>query len=155
MAEADAAVKALSLSQPWASLVVFGPKRIENRSLQLINVAAKLVGETIGLHAAKSYDAGLAVDQARRELGLPGERQLPRGVMLATATLADVLIYGELAAKIAAGVIPADQQRWAFGPLCMLLADVVALARPVPCRGMLGFWTVPPDVARAKEASRG
>ena len=42
--------------------------------MQLITSATMLIGETIGLHAAKSYDGGVSVEQARRELGLPGER---------------------------------------------------------------------------------
>jgi hypothetical protein len=150
-------VKALSLSQPWASIVVFGPKRIENRPMtpSLYAQARRAVGTTIGIHAAKSYDPGIAVEQARRELGLPGERKLPRGAMLATARLADVLFYGELQRKLAAGEVNPDQERWAFGPLCILLADVVALPAPIPCRGMLGFWTVPADVERAMGVSRG
>lgn len=148
-------MRALSLSQPWASVVVHGPKRIENRALQLMTSATRLIGETIGLHAAKSYDPGIAVEQARRELGLPPEGKLPRGVMLGVARIAEVLIFGEVRTKIAAGAIAADQERWAFGPLCILLEDVRPLASPIPCRGMLGFWHLPADVEAAVVAQLG
>jgi hypothetical protein len=35
------------------------------------------------------------------------------------------------------------------GRFGLLLADVRPLPRPVPCRGALGLWWIPPDVAAA------
>lgn len=35
---------------------------------------------------------------------------------------------------------------WASGPECWVLADVRALAEPIPCRGAQGLWRVPPAV---------
>ena len=39
-----------------------------------------------------------------------------------------------------------EQARWFFGPYGLVLRDVRALATPVPCKGALGFWTLPTDV---------
>ena len=36
-----------------------------------------------------------------------------------------------------------SEERWAW-----LLADVVALKAPIPCRGSLGLWTLPPEIER-------
>lgn len=63
-------------------------------------------------------------------------RRLP---VAGAATIAEVELLHTLGAL---GRLPADQEQWAFGPLCLLLTDRVALAAPVPCRGMLGFWTL-------------
>ena len=145
-------MRALSISQPWASLIVAGPKRIENRAINLFTTAIKLTGERIGLHAAKSYDPGIAVEQTRRDLGLPPERKLPRGAMLGTAVIAVAMLRAEVDAAIDAGKVRGDQARWVAGPVCILLADVVPLEAPIPCRGMLGFWTVPGPVLKLLEA---
>lgn len=49
-------MKALSIRQPWAWLVVHGPKRIENRSWHL---PPSMVGQRIYIHAA----AGMTYDE--------------------------------------------------------------------------------------------
>lgn len=36
--------------------------------------------------------------------------------------------------------------RWWLGPIGWRLKDAIKLSEPVPCRGMLGCWTLPPDV---------
>ena len=78
-------MRALSLSQPWASLVVGiagrpGPKTIENRpvtsSLMAQASALHRSGETFAIHAAKSYDGGTAAEIGRQEFGLPHRPEL-------------------------------------------------------------------------------
>lgn len=141
-------MRALSLSQPWASVVVHGPKRIENRPIALVGGARKLVGEVIALHAAKSWDpdAVAFIASAAPSYGPPVHA---RGALIGTARVVEV---ATLEWWRDSGKLPADQQRWAFGPLCILLDEVRALAAPVPCRGMLGFWVVP---AELEAAARG
>ncbi len=41
---------------------------------------------------------------------------------------------------------------WACGPWCWQIDDVVRFARPIPCRGALGLWTVPPQIEIAAVA---
>ena len=136
-------MRALSLSQPWASVVVHGPKRIENRPLSLAGGAGKLVGHTIAVHAAKSWDAdAVAFIAYSAPSYTPPDHA--RGALIGTARLVEVLTFRDLEAgrvKIAA-----DQIRWAFGPLCIVLDQVAAIPTPIPCRGMLGFWTLPADL---------
>lgn len=50
----DSTTRALSLYQPWASAIVHGSKRIENRP---IPPPANIVGQRIFIHAAKTWDA--------------------------------------------------------------------------------------------------
>ena len=38
------------------------------------------------------------------------------------------------------------RQPWIEGPACIVLGEVVALERPVRCRGRLSLWTVPDGV---------
>jgi len=48
-----------------------------------------------------------------------------------------------------------EQLRWFFGPVGYLTREAVAIAKPVPCRGQLGFWTLPDDVCNAVTAQLG
>lgn len=139
-------MRALSLSQPWASIVVDGPKRVENRPPNIVPAARKLVGEVFGVHAARSIDRGAAATSAAAELGLHDTRR-PAGFMLGTARLVAVLTIAELLAEVRAGRVAASQERWGFGPWCLMLDDVRALPAPVACRGHLGFWTVSAEIA--------
>ena len=138
-------MRALSLSQPWASVVVYGPKRIENRPVQLATAARRLIGDVIALHAAKSWDAdAVPFIQSAAPAYAPPDHA--RGAMIGSARIVDVATIEWWRDS---GKLVADQERWAFGPLCILLEDVRPLHRPVPCRGMLGFWTVPAAIERA------
>jgi hypothetical protein len=117
-------MRALSIRQPWAWLVVNGHKPIENRTW-----TTNELGEIL-IHAGKSFE-----DQALR--GILAEfphlrRQLPEqyelGGVVGVATLA--------------GWVHESPSPWFTGPYGLLLKD----ARPlpfVPWRGQLGFFDIP------------
>lgn len=44
-----------------------------------------------------------------------------------------------------------DSDPWWAGPVGILLDDVTAIA-PVPCKGAMGYWRVPDDVAEIVRA---
>ena len=77
---------AITIQQPWASLIALGIKTTEYRSWSTRHRGP------IAIHAAASrphdYDELFLSDRARRRLGPPGD--LPRGCIVAVATLADV-----------------------------------------------------------------
>jgi len=112
--------KALTVRQPWASLIIEGHKNIENRSrptkyrgLLAIHAGLKIVPE--------------ALDRYGRLLDNPDD--LPLGSLLGTVELADC--------------IEGARNEWAEpGYFHWLLEDPRPLARPIPARGALGFWTV-------------
>jgi hypothetical protein len=133
-------MKALTLTQPWATLVILGVKRWETRSWKPRGIAP---GDRIAIHAAKGWtrdDVDFAFDLAGRGLLLrtgaatPGE--LPRGAVLGT-----VVFTGY---RPTAGMEPGDIEellgdftpgRFAWG-----LTLPREFARPVPARGALGLW---------------
>ena len=47
-------MKALTLWEPWASAIIHGPKRIENRPWKPWD---SVMGQRIAIHAGKRYDA--------------------------------------------------------------------------------------------------
>lgn len=148
-------MKALTLTQPWATLVAIGAKRIETRSWPT-NFRGQLA-----IHAAKGFP-GSAKDLCTsrvfcRALGWPEApnpltqewlddnarrmRALPLGSVVATATMARC-VETEL---IRGYVQPFTDQEEAFGNydpgrFGFLLENVIQLAAPIPAKGALGLW---------------
>lgn len=142
---------ALSISQPWAWLIVApaaapARKLIENRqwgAAQLAQARAR-IGRRFAVHAAKSYDAYAAADLASYGIVVPERPALPAGAVVGVATLARVITLDEaLADPDLVG-----QRLYISGPVCLVLADAVAVD-PIPARGFLGFWPLPDAAAEA------
>jgi hypothetical protein len=125
-------VKALSLTQPWAWLVVHRDKRIENRRWNTPLRGTFLIHAAKGMTKRDYYDARDAVI----ELGypslvyeIPGYAVLERGGIVGQADLVGVLEPTD------APTVP-----WHMaGQYGFELANVRPLAFR-PCKGALGFW---------------
>ncbi len=129
-------IRALTISQPWASLIACGEKWIENRGWA---VHSSYYGP-IAIHAGKGLQY-----LTKKEI-----IDYPTGAIIATARLAACLslrtieyqcihhphdkvdflplTYAQLAAH-----------RFAEGPFCWVLQDIQAI-EPIPYRGAQGFW---------------
>jgi activating signal cointegrator 1 len=134
-------MKALSLTRPWPWAFINGPhpKRVENRSWK---PPTYIIGKTIALHAAKSWD------EEDREyiadvtgLDVPPRKEHPDSLIFAVCRIVDCLGERE-AIKLS------DEQfyDWFFGPFGWLIEDFYALPEPVPCKGAPSLWSVPPEV---------
>ncbi len=130
-------MKAISLTQPWASLVACGYKRIETRSWST-NYRGM-----IAIHAAKSFPRwAREFAEDERSVGrVTGE--LPLGAIVAVCRLLDI--------KSTHDIEPSALERhlgdYTPGRCAWLLDEVAALDEPIICRGALGLWTVPEDIA--------
>ena len=132
-------MKALTLTQPWASLVALGHKRIETRSW-----STKYRGK-LYIHAAKGFPRS-AREFADEEQSLLPER-LPRGMIVATARLVDI----RGTASRYCEVLSTQERRFGDyypGRYAWVLEDIVPLDKPIPWRGMLGLFNIelPVDV---------
>lgn len=147
---------ALTLWQPWASAIVSGPKRVENR---IWAPPEGVIGRRIWIHAGLSY----AQDRHAQLLALWPELDelvLPTGAILGSAVVAG---YGHddrvmHRARVGAATPAIFDDPWWIGPYGWLLDDVRALPEPVPCRGMQKLWRVPADAlarCRAQHAANG
>ena len=162
-------MKAITLTQPWATLVAIGAKQIETRSW-----ATRYRGP-LAIHAA----AGLGPVGGRRGLvrvlcGSPFQNTLgpiygygvmnidamPRGAIVARCELVDCVPTWPSWATVEPWFVgarkgvgqhyyevppPADSNERAFGDYtpgryAWLLADVQPLGTPIPARGQLGLW---------------
>ncbi len=155
-----AVVKALTLWRPWPWAILHMPrelaKGVENRTWP---PPPSIIGETIALHAGQRFDAEALDFIAARCLAdgpLPPQRaeEHPLGIV----GVARVIGCRDAVQMVIPGCerLRAPRDPWFVGPVGWLLADTVALAEPVPCKGVQGLWVVPADVearARASAAS--
>ena len=158
-------MKALTLIQPWAFAIEHLGKPVENRTWP---PPRTLIGQRFCIHAGKSIDddalGGLVADLAddfskgKAVPSLP-PGPLPRGAITCSVVLrgwvrGSEYLYrgGPEVLEVAGDVAPERaremvRSRWWVGPIGWVLDEVHGLTEPVPCRGALGLWTVPDDVA--------
>jgi hypothetical protein len=136
-------MKALSLSQPWATLVVLGRKRLETRSWQTRHRGLLLI------HAAQTFSAQNRAfcrrDPVRRllaEAGIEHEGALPRGQLLGTVEVRDCRRSEEMDPET---LDETERLLGDFGPgrWVWLLENAAPLQTPVPLLGRLGVFHVP------------
>ena len=152
-------MKAISLHQPWASLIAVGVKTVETRTRK---PPAGLMGQRIAIHAAKRpmKEAEYAdFTDAMNEIGsatLDGQ-EFPLGAIVATARLADAWQVAYTSLDLDAPEVHPDGYPQVFGDAdetckadpygdfsvgrwLWFLEDVEAVTPPVPEKGRQGFW---------------
>lgn len=157
-------MRALTLTQPWAGLVVAGVKPDENRDRKVI--ARRDFGTRFAVHASREIDESVyfKLRETKPDLWAGGWSELapetwPAWYRLSRITSAvigvatvdrdAVLCQGWLYdMQTRDRICPLAERRWATGPVVYMLRDAAELARPVFCRGNRGFWTLTPDKAR-------
>lgn len=161
-------MRALTLTQPWAGLVASGIKLVENRPRSMIK--REDFGKRFAIHASREIDQTVYERIAEIAPELRPDLKVPllmrwtalsriTSAVIAVATIDKVLDGGWDAESIAEHAdalsfsngdkLGPQQVRWFFGPVGYVLRDVVALPKPVPCRGWQGFWTLAPELERA------
>jgi hypothetical protein len=140
-------VKALTLTQPWATLVALEEKRIETRGW------STGYRGPLAIHAAKSFPAdcrelcetrSLPFLETLRKHGINSWRELPTGVIVCTTDLIDCLkteqvreawcLYSDL-------IHEKDFGNYDDGRYGLLLGAVTrTFVPPLPARGALGLW---------------
>lgn len=148
-------MKALSLTQPWASLVAVGAKRYETRSWSTGHRGA------IAIAASKSFPldcralfAGRPFRDVLDEAGLTLD-DLVRccGHVVAVADVVGCIRTDGHAAQLVGLPVPAEHERafgdYSPGRFAWALDNVRQLDSPVACKGMLGLWEMPSAVYEA------
>ncbi len=131
--------KALSLTQPWATLVVTGAKRVETRSWRTPYRG------WLGIHASKSFPRW-AREMCLEEpfySALHGRRpdELSRGALIGGVMLLDCVPTAGLE------IVGISDRERAFGDYehgrYGWLLDQATVFESRPMRGALGLWTIP------------
>jgi hypothetical protein len=157
-------VKALTIYQPWASLIMTGAKPYEFRKWDYRTRCRDVEGQRIVIHAsARKVDSrevqellynlwadeptGLEREKAREMLVKVGFKPGDGGAMLPISHGLGTAILGtpRKASEIFGGGRDSDRidhQVWAWP-----LTDIKPFEPPIPARGAQGFWTWPEKVA--------
>lgn len=123
-------LKALTIWQPWASLIICGVKAIENRTWA---PPEWLLGKRIVIHAAKAWNEdNIAIWEKNKHL-LPSQEIPPLGAILGSARLASV-ITPEV------GSCDPWYIKCFFG---WVLDEIEPLTPPIKWQGSQGLWNVP------------
>jgi hypothetical protein len=153
-------MKAITLTQPWATLVAMGAKRFETRSWGTAYFGPLLI------HAAKKFPTEcrrMAYDEEpfRNVLGMGSripmdkfgkvEENLPCGKVIAVTSLRFcVKIQFDLPGCGLAEVLDTQTELpfgdYTPGRYAWALGAVHEMEEPISCRGALGLWTVPSEV---------
>lgn len=153
---------ALTLTQPWASLMAIGAKRIETR-----NWSTNYRG-LMAIHAAKGFprearefcQGDVPYFHLTETFGWEVE-DLPLGAIVAVGELVDCrLTTGMTLADVVQhldGVYEAAQDEMELGDyspgrFAWLFRNVVSVDPPISCRGALGLWAPPVEVLDQIEA---
>ena len=125
-------MKALSIRQPWAGLILRGLKDIENRDW-----TTKYRG-VIAIHASQAlyWDDFNAASATCKSLGIRIENpvefdEFQRGAIVGTVELIDVVTDSD--------------SPWFLGAYGWVLRNP-RIVKPIPYKGKLGFWTFPDDL---------
>ena len=133
-------LRAITLWQPWASLVAVGTKQWETRTWRPKGRDVIAIHAGMG-KAPTSWDLkGTELEDMIEALGGEPIESLPRGSIIATA---------KLASCIRAEQVPESQKRFgnfAVGRWAWLLDDVRPLPVIVRATGARGLWPVPSDI---------
>src|SRR5580704_6431023 len=126
-------MKALSIRQPWAWLILHAGKDIENRNWQRRNPALRFRGTCLihaGIARQPISDELRAWIRQTSGVDLPRSDELPRGGIVGQVDVIDV--------------VRASPSAWFEGPCGLLLSNPEPLPFS-PCRGKLGFFRPAPD----------
>lgn len=134
------------MSQPWASMVALGHKKIETRSWRTHHTGLLVI------HAARSFPKrghpvwGLtSVIDAFKDT-LEGQGSLPIGQAVAVCR-----VIGCVPTQLMVGQISEEERAlgdYAPGRWAWVLEDIYALPEPVLMKGALGLFNVPEDAER-------
>jgi len=129
--EGGSQMKALSVRQPWAYLIVTGEKPVENRSWSSSYFGPLLI------HAALTPDPEGArwVREHFPKIKLP-----PLGELTYGAIMGSVRMLG--------GSWTDESSPWFTGPYGFIFDRAQIFPAPIPYKGQLGFFEVPEGVLR-------
>lgn len=117
-------MKALSIKQPFAELILQGKKKIELRKWN-----TKFRGEFL-IHASKNVD--------KKAMNRFNFNRLPIGCILGRATLIDIKKYNNEKDHNKDKNLHLASSYW--GNYGFILDKVKRLEKPTPCKGKLNFW---------------
>lgn len=137
-------MKAISLLQPWASLVVMGIKTIETR-----NWGTGYRGPIL-IHASQGKAGSLFACEPPFKNYIPDFKRLPYGAIIGRATISDVIRMEniDLPEELINRLTMEERAfgDYSHGRFAWLLETPEQFVNPIPARGTLSIWEYPGDI---------
>lgn len=141
MAIQQGEIRGLTLRQPMASAIIYGPKRVENRYTNIARIPPG--GLWVVIHAGKTLWP--ATRQGMIDAGwkkCPPIEFLPRGCALGLAHVVRNVKYDPSRdSKL-------RSDKWATGPWCLVIDEVIAFEGWYEMPGKQGLWRLPPALEK-------
>lgn len=163
-------MKALSVKQPWASLIVEGIKDIENRTWKC---PEKYIGQRVLIHAGLDKNAvdkiSIIDGELAREIWFKiNDNKLPLGAIIGSVQIVDCVINHPSiwAEKTQFKISENNRTRCEnienlevlrdganlVNPIYnWVVAHPIKFPEPIPAKGKLGFWDFPDIIAEPEE----
>lgn len=121
-------MKALSIRQPWAWLIMHGGKPVENRDWRTSYRGPLAIHASAGMTKYELEDAIAFVSTFNKPLAsrIPLHKDLWRGQIIGTVDLVDCRDHVD--------------SEWFQGKYGLVLANPKPLTEPIPATGSLGLW---------------
>lgn len=131
-------MKALTIQQPWASMIASGEKWVENRTWRTnyrgpLAIHAGLGSKYLKKKELAEYETGSVVAIAWLSLCVSkseAQYQHKQG----SESKIDVS-WSEIV-----------NHKYSEGPVCWVLEAVTKLSKPIPCKGAQGLWVLPAEI---------
>lgn len=132
-------MKAITISQPYASLIASGEKRVENRTWSTgyrgwLAIHAGKGTQYLDRHELQAYPTSCIVAVAYLAACVSLE-----SLQRIAAKDADA----EIAGCVVSRILDHDHTE---GPICWILRGATALEEPIPCTGARGLWYPPMEI---------
>jgi activating signal cointegrator 1 len=136
-------MKAISLLQPWATLVVLGIKTIETRIWGTQHRGPILI------HASKGKAGNIFALEPPFKKYIPDFKKLPFGAIIGQATITGVIRVEDLGMNDEL-INRLTMEEKAFGDYsegryAWVLEEAIQFDKPIPARGTLSIWEFPDE----------
>jgi len=137
-------MRALTICQPYAELIMRGEKRVENRKWPTSYRGALLIHagknrEWLELDETEKFDESYNIPLAEMDFGkIVGVVQLRGCIHLQRGGRFDPLIIEAWPWL--------DDHEHAEGPVCFILEDAFRFSQPIPYRGLPGLFDIPAGI---------
>ena len=141
-------MKAMTLQQPWATLVAIGAKHYETRSWRTEHRGP------LAIHASKALPKNIGGICSREPFWSTlrpwlDKMDFPTGAVIAVVTLLNCLPTEQYQHKPYSDMLSKNERAfgdWTPGRWSWQLADMQMLPDPIPAKGALGLWEwTPPE----------
>ena len=152
-------MKAITIKQPWASLIVHGIKDIENRSWRT-NFRGRVLIHASGSHGRK-FSVDLTDAQTKAAFATIAKEtmfgNMPFGAIIGSVDIVDCVInhpsiWAEKTENYTIGMNPKKHENITGKKVVYnwVLANPVLFKKPIPAKGKLSFWEYDGLLAQAR-----